>query len=147
MKEFIITINNHKHKVIIKKLHTDIAIVEVNGKEFEVGIEHKFKKHLAPLDVKPVRKSEPIIDQQKKPSLPSPPSGKEDEIVAPLPGLILTVLVKIGDKIRADQTLIKMEAMKMENEIKADRDGRVKELFVKEGDTVLENTPLIKIGE
>ncbi|MEJ2535534.1 MAG: acetyl-CoA carboxylase biotin carboxyl carrier protein subunit, partial [Calditrichia bacterium] len=55
--------------------------------------------------------------------------------------------VKAGDRIKANQTLIKMEAMKMENEIKADRDGVVKEVLVKVGDAVLENAPLIVIGD
>jgi biotin carboxyl carrier protein len=74
-------------------------------------------------------------------------SLKGNEIIAPLPGLIIAVQVKAGDRIKANQTLIKMEAMKMENEIKADRDGVVKEVLVKVGDAVLENAPLIVIGE
>ncbi len=146
MKEYIITINDHEHRIIIKKIQTDTAIVEVNGKEMEVGVERKIKNPIEPLNIKPVRKSTPM--DQAKPDRPAAmQSLKGNEIIAPLPGLIIAVQVKAGDRIKANQTLIKMEAMKMENEIKADRDGVVKEVLVKVGDAVLENAPLIVIGD
>ena len=50
-----------------------------------------------------------------------------------------------GDKIVADQTVMKMESMKMENEIKASKNGTVNHILVKIGDAVSENTPLIEI--
>jgi biotin carboxyl carrier protein len=112
----------------------------------EVGVERKIKNPIEPLNIKPVRKSTPM--DQAKPDRPvAMQSLKGNEIIAPLPGLIIAVQVKAGDRIKANQTLIKMEAMKMENEIKADRDGVVKEVLVKVGDAVLENAPLIVIGD
>ena len=60
-----------------------------------------------------------------------------------MPGLILHVLVKPGDKVSNGQTVIKMEAMKMENEIKSSMDGKVKEILVKPQDNVAEGDILL----
>ncbi len=144
MKEYVITIQNKPYHVVIKKLGTDTALVEVDGREFEVGIERKIRRHLQPLEVKPVAKGTPFPETE----VPSvPPAGQNDAVVSPLPGLIIQVLVKEGDSVRTGQTVVKMEAMKMENEIKANKTGRVERVFVKEGDSVLENVPLVKIGD
>jgi biotin carboxyl carrier protein len=57
-------------------------------------------------------------------------------IVAPMPGKIVRVLVKAGDEVKARQGLVVVEAMKMENELRAARDGRVREVSVIEGQSV-----------
>ncbi|MFA5911748.1 MAG: biotin/lipoyl-containing protein [Vicinamibacterales bacterium] len=57
-------------------------------------------------------------------------------IVAPMPGKIVRVLVKAGDQVTARQGLVVVEAMKMENELRAVRDGRVREVSVVEGQSV-----------
>jgi biotin carboxyl carrier protein len=57
-------------------------------------------------------------------------------VVAPMPGKIVRVLVKAGDTVTARQGLVVVEAMKMENELRAARDGRVRELSVSEGQSV-----------
>ncbi len=146
MREYVITIKDRPYHVVIKKMQTDTAVVEVNGSEYVVGVERTFKRHVQPLEVKPVRKQ----TQPEQTVSPSPLPGKTvagNEVVAPLPGLILSVQVKKGDRVSAGQTLLKMEAMKMENEIKAHRSGTVAGILVKEGDSVLENAPLVMLGE
>ena len=57
-------------------------------------------------------------------------------LVAPMPGKVVRVLVKAGDTVKAKQGLIVVEAMKMENELRAARDGRVRDVMVKEGQSV-----------
>ncbi len=57
-------------------------------------------------------------------------------VMAPMPGKIVRVLVKAGDPVTAKQGLVVVEAMKMENELRAARDGRVRELMVAEGPSV-----------
>jgi len=57
-------------------------------------------------------------------------------IVAPMPGKIVRVLVAAGDEVKARQGLVVVEAMKMENELRAARDGRVREVVVVEGQSV-----------
>ncbi|MFA7201298.1 MAG: acetyl-CoA carboxylase biotin carboxyl carrier protein subunit, partial [Bacteroidales bacterium] len=61
----------------------------------------------------------------------------------PLPGVILEVTVKEGDTVKSGQKLVVLEAMKMENNIEADRDGVVTSIKVSKGDSVLEGAPLI----
>lgn len=66
-------------------------------------------------------------------------------VKAPLPGSIFKLLVREGDRVKAGQTVLIMEAMKMENEIHCASGGVVKELRVKEGQSVLEGDVLLAI--
>ena len=67
-------------------------------------------------------------------------------VKCPLPGTILSVKVAVGDTIATGQTLVVLEAMKMENNIDADRGGVVKQVLVQQGATVMEGDVLIVIG-
>jgi biotin carboxyl carrier protein len=62
--------------------------------------------------------------------------GGPQRIMSPMPGKIVRVLVKAGDQVTAKQGLVVVEAMKMENELRAARAGRVRELSVAEGQSV-----------
>ena len=64
---------------------------------------------------------------------------------SPLPGVILDIKIKEGDTVKKCQTVIILEAMKMENNINAHKDGKVVEIKVKQGDSVLEGTDLVII--
>jgi biotin carboxyl carrier protein len=64
------------------------------------------------------------------------------QITAGMPGKIVKVFIKPGDKVSANQTLIVMEAMKMENDMKAPTDVTIKEVRVKEGQSVEAGTIL-----
>ncbi len=66
-------------------------------------------------------------------------------IVAPMPGKVVKVLVKVGDEVKQGQGLVVVEAMKMENELKSPKDGKVVELFAKEGATVENNAKLVVV--
>jgi pyruvate carboxylase subunit B len=66
-------------------------------------------------------------------------------IIAPMPGKVVRVPVTAGESVRAGQALVVVEAMKMENELRAARDGTVAEIHVKEGVSVDAGTPLIDI--
>jgi|SRR5688572_6378617 len=72
-----------------------------------------------------------------------PGGGGPQRVVAPMPGKIVRVLVKTGDQVKAKQGLVVVEAMKMENELRAARDGRVRELSVAEGQSVEAGTVLL----
>ena len=65
---------------------------------------------------------------------------------APLPGVIVDVKVKPGDEINRGDTVVILDAMKMENNINADRDGKIIEIKVNKGDSVLEGADLVVIG-
>lgn len=65
-----------------------------------------------------------------------PGGNSQGSIVAALPGTILNVLVNVGDKVERGQSLLVLEAMKMENDVKAPNDGVVKEISVAKGASV-----------
>ncbi|MDO8723518.1 MAG: biotin/lipoyl-containing protein [Syntrophales bacterium] len=67
------------------------------------------------------------------------------EVLAPMPGKIIDVLVNVGDKVSEDDELLILEAMKMENPVYATADGVVKEIKVKKDDTVDSDQLLIII--
>lgn len=64
------------------------------------------------------------------------------EILAPMPGTIIEVLIKAGDKVSVDDELIILESMKMENPICATADGTITEVKIEEEDTVVVNQVL-----
>ncbi|WP_159023487.1 acetyl-CoA carboxylase biotin carboxyl carrier protein subunit [Formosa sp. L2A11] len=71
-------------------------------------------------------------------------SKKVDVINAPMPGLILDISVKVGDHVKADDSLLVLEAMKMENSIVSPHDGIIKSIAIKEGITVDKGDVLIE---
>lgn len=66
-------------------------------------------------------------------------------VTAPMPGNVLRFMVKAGDKVTRGQTVVILEAMKMENSITSDYTGVVKRLLVKEGSSVAADAPMIEI--
>ncbi|HOK07288.1 MAG TPA: acetyl-CoA carboxylase biotin carboxyl carrier protein subunit [Syntrophales bacterium] len=67
------------------------------------------------------------------------------EVVAPMPGTIAEIIVQVGDEVKADEELIILEAMKMENPIVAPTSGKVVEIKVEEKDKVDTNQVLLVI--
>jgi biotin carboxyl carrier protein len=68
------------------------------------------------------------------------------QIVAPMPGKIVRILVKAGDAVESGQGLLVVEAMKMQNEIRAPKGGRVERVLVREGQVVRTQEPLVVIA-
>ena len=68
-------------------------------------------------------------------------------IVAPLPGKVISLKVKVGDAVAVGQEVVVLEAMKMENSINADVAGYVKQILVVEGENVATDTVLIEVGD
>jgi len=74
-------------------------------------------------------------------------SSGDDGLTAPMPGTILEVHVKVGQRVREGQTLLVMEAMKMEHRIQAPKAGEVVALNFSEGDRVDMGTTLVELGD
>lgn len=87
----------------------------------------------------PKAAAQTVVEEKKE----EPITGKT--VKAPMPGSILRFTVKPGDSITKGQTVVILEAMKMENSIASDYAGTVKRLLVKEGSTVAADTPVIEI--
>jgi len=71
-------------------------------------------------------------------------SQKVNEVLAPMPGLVIQIIANVGDQVRKGENLIILEAMKMENMIKSPTDGVIKSIEVKQDKTVDKNQVLIK---
>ena len=67
----------------------------------------------------------------------------QDALRSPLPGTVIEIPVKTGMQVKEGDTLVVLEAMKMNNNLTAERDGTVKSILVGEGEAVKENTPLV----
>ncbi len=142
MKEYKYTINGKKYKVVIGDIEGNIANVEVNGESYKVEME---KEAEAPKPIsRPVNKPIQSAAKPTKPASQSAAAGSKG-VQSPLPGVILDIKVNVGDEIKKGQTVVILEAMKMENNINAERDGKITAINVKIGDSVLEGTDLVMI--
>ncbi|MCG8581088.1 MAG: biotin/lipoyl-binding protein, partial [Bacteroidales bacterium] len=140
MKKFSFTIRGNKYDVHLKDLEENIAQLEVNGTNYEVEIHQEVKKAKTP---KLVRK-----EIQRKPGegfITKKDGGKAIKVNAPLPGNIFKVLVNEGDTVKKGDVLLVMEAMKMENNVLAEKDGTIASIKVSVGDAVLQNDVLIEM--
>jgi acetyl/propionyl-CoA carboxylase alpha subunit len=72
-------------------------------------------------------------------------AGGPQRVAAPMPGKVVRLLVKPGDVVQPRQALVVVEAMKMENEVRAVKGGRVRDVFVREGQSVEAGTPLVTL--
>lgn len=147
MKQYKYIINGNEYNVTINSMEDNIAEVEVNGTPYKVEMEKPAKKTLKkPQSVvsRPAQVSAPVTTAPV--AAPSQSSGAAGAVRSPLPGVILEVSVKVGDVVKRGQKIAILEAMKMENNINADRDGKIIEVKVNKGDSVLEGADLIVIG-
>lgn len=119
--------------------------VKVNGKLYEVELESVSEQAgnvAAP--AAPVEKKE----EAKPAPKPQPKtSGEGVELKAPLQGTILRVDVKVGDTVKQGQTVIILEAMKLENEVVSPADGVITEIRVSKGQTVNNQDVLLVVGK
>ena len=144
MKEYKYKINGNLYNVVIGDIEDNIAHVEVNGTHYTVEMEKKPKAAPAP---KPVARpaAKPAAAPAAAPVAKPAAGGGKSGVKSPLPGVILDIKVKEGDEVKKGQTIIILEAMKMENSINADKDGKVTAINVSKGESVLEGTDLVII--
>ena len=123
-------------------------LVSLNGKQYEVIVEHHTANVTNVTPFVPERSPKESSIEQKQAehlgSLGNPPANST-AVKAPLPGTITKLNVKNGQNIKRGEILCILEAMKMENVINADRDGKVIEIKVNKGDSVLEGADLLII--
>ena len=76
----------------------------------------------------------------------APKAAVGNKVVAPLPGRVISLKVKVGDTVNAGDEVVVLEAMKMENSITSDYSGTVQQIAVAEGDNVATDAVLLIIG-
>ncbi len=107
-----------------------------------------FEKPAEPEPAKPAKPvGEGISGRAKPKPQPQPQPAGAKNVTSPMPGVILDVKVKEGDMVQPEQTVVILEAMKMESEVPSPFAGKVKSVRVKKGDTVQENDVLVELGD
>ena len=143
MKEYKYKINGNEYNVAVEELEGNKASVTVNGKTYQVELDRPAK----PVVTKPVARPAAAPAAAPVAAAPAPrPAAGGTGIKAPLPGVILDIKVKVGDTVTKGQTVAILEAMKMENNINADREGQVVAINVEKGQSIAEGTDIITLG-
>lgn len=140
MKTFKYIIDGKEYQVEITDVIDNKAQVTVNGKDFQVEMEAQ------PEAEKKTVTQLPQSDEKVEAG-PSTTGqvNTEQAIKAPLPGVITEIKVSVGDQVKAGDTVVVLEAMKMANNIEAEKDGTVTAICIKQGESVMEDTPLVVI--
>ncbi|MDA3814481.1 MAG: biotin/lipoyl-binding protein [Candidatus Cloacimonetes bacterium] len=141
MKTYRMKINGEKYDARIKKYKSDQVIVEVNGIDYKINLEHAERRKK---EIVRSQKTQPALNVVKTPS--KPVAAAPGSVLAPIPGLVLRLLVKEGDSVNAGDPVLILEAMKMESEITSTATGIIKKIRVKEGTSVQEGEVLIEVG-
>lgn len=146
MKTYNIKVNGNPYSVTINGIDANgIASVTVNGKEHSVEIGKDNIPAAAPVQATVAKaKPAPVAAPAAAPAAQA--NGKSTDIVSPLPGVIISINVAVGDKVAAGQTVAVLEAMKMENSIEAESAGTVQAIHVQKGDSVLEGAKIVTIA-
>lgn len=142
MKKFKFSVNGTEYNVEITDTIDNEIHLEVNGTFYQVALEKEVKTSKTPILV---RAELPPPTSKEKKIQKTPTKTSNVSVKSPLPGIILTVDVREGDAVKMGQKLLTMEAMKMANNVLADKDGIVRAIRVKAGDTVLQNDVLLEI--
>ena len=142
MKEFKYTIDGKEYKVEIGEINAEnVAEISVNGEQYAVQMEQP-----AEPEKKKVELGKPATaEANDEEAAPAVAINSSAAIKAPLPGTITSVEVTVGQEVKAGDTVVVLEAMKMQNNIEAEKDGKVTAIAVKVGQAVLEDDPLVVI--
>ncbi|MDR2912045.1 MAG: biotin/lipoyl-binding protein [Alistipes sp.] len=147
-KDYKFKINGNDYEVAVNSVEGSIAKVAVNGTNYDVEVQSKTL--LKPMPPKPVHVA-PATYSATAPVSPAridqsaPAGGSATPLKSPLPGVILDVKVREGDTVSAGQLLMVLEAMKMENNIDANKAGVIRSIVKRQGDSVLEGDVLLTI--
>ena len=144
MKEYKYKINGNEYNVVINSIEDGLADIEVNGTPYKVEILAEKKKASKPAIRHPTVTAAPVAAAPVAPAASA--GGQGTGVKSPLPGVILDVCVKVGDEVKVGQKVAVLEAMKMENNINADRDGKIVAVKVNKGDSILEGSDIVIIG-
>ena len=147
MNEYEYEINGRNYKVVISDVQdNDSALVEVNGETFQVSILDQPMQMVTSAAQPAVTSAAPAAAAPPpKAGAPKPVAAGSGAVTAPMPGTVIKVLVNVGDAVSAGNPVMIIEAMKMENEIKASSTGTVSKVLVSAGDNVAAGAPLINI--
>ena len=157
MAKYQYTVKGVDYEVEIQDIEGNIANVTVNGIPFEVEMKQPVKAGKQKVKLSEERSAEGSEERRMKSeesnsssasaasTSSAPTAGAGKPVVAPLPGTINEIKVKVGDKVNAGDTVVILEAMKMQNHIEAETSGTITSINVNKGDAVMEGDTLVTI--
>jgi len=139
MKNYKFKINENGYSVNIKSHEDNVINLEVNGTTYAIVMKQEIKKTKTPTLVRAASK------RPTEPLKVNPKSSKT-KIVAPIPGVVMSIDVKVGDTIKVGDRMLVLEAMKMENNIVCEKAGTITALNISVGQQVLQDEVMIELG-
>ena len=140
-KEYKYTINGNEYEVAIGEIVENEATVTVNGEEYKVAWEPEAEPEKKVV----VRPAAAQANESSDSGEANANVNTNNAVKAPLPGVITSIEVAVGDEVKAGDTLLVLEAMKMANNIETEKDGKVIAICVKTGQSVMEDDALVVI--
>ena len=141
MKEYKFKIGGKEYNVTVNPKEGKLFDVTVNGATYEVESEN------APAAAPVAQPAAAPVQAAPAAAAPAAkPAGAGEKVASPLPGVIIEISVKEGQQVKAGQKVAILEAMKMENEIPAPKDGTITDIHVHKGDTLQEGDPVVTIA-
>lgn len=139
-KPFLIKTNGRAYKVELGEFNGNAPFfVRVNNKPYKVQYEN------AKMSRTSTRVTELTLPTPLDKRLSKSLVKRENAVTAPMPGIVVSLKVKVGDSVSSGQPLCILEAMKMENEITASKTGVIKEIHISEGSSVSQGQPIVLI--
>lgn len=146
MKTYKFKINGKDYDVTIGEAEGKMLQVNVNGADYQVELENAPASAPAAPAAPAAAAPAAATPAPVAPAAPKAPAGAGEKVNSPLPGVIVEVSVKEGQAVKSGQKVAVLEAMKMENEISAPKDGTITAIHVNKGDSILEGAPIVTIA-
>lgn len=151
MNKYQYKVKGVDYEVEIAEVEGNIAKVNVNGIPFELELQKPINaaKHPTmnrPKVEAPQKVTAPVAAAAPAAAQPAAPAGAGNALKAPLPGTVTEIKVQVGQQVNVGDTVLVLEAMKMQNNIESDYAGQVTSIAVKQGDTVMEGAVLMTIA-
>ncbi len=163
MSEFVITIDGKKRTVLLKensvvvdgnkvenvvhsKINGNLNLLKIGNTTFEIPTivkdKNNFVFHINGLKYEVTARTK--LEEQAREVMKNRGDASADRAIkAPMPGMVLAIKKNVGDEVKPGDALFILEAMKMENEIRAVREGKIKEVLVESGQSVEKNQTVL----
>jgi len=149
MNKYQYKVKGVDYEVEIAEVEGNIAKVNVNGIPFEVELQKPINAAKHPtMNTPKVQVAQPAAAPAAPKAAPAsqPAAGAGTAVKAPLPGTVTEIKVQVGQQVNVGDTVLVLEAMKMQNNIEAEAAGKVTSILVKQGESVMEGSVLLTIA-
>lgn len=140
-----VRVDNQSFEVEVLNLRTRPVQVIVDGVSYEVWVQDAESAPVVP-STAVQGETAPVVSAGYEPP-PTQVADRLKNVVAPIPGVIISISVKVGDTVAFGQELCVLEAMKMKNLIKSNREGKISAIHVSAGDQVRHNQVLMEYSD